>query len=305
MALAPMIFNGSSHPLLAQEVAYLLGTPLGKRDLHFFPDQEIYVRIQEQVQGRKVFLLQSLGTDSNVQLMELFILIDAFKRASVESLTVVLPYYAYARQDRIGNPGEAISAKLIANLLVRAGADNLITMDLHSEQIEGFFDIPVIQLLSQSVLISALSSLNLQDCVVVAPDKGGIKIASAYAKKLNAPLALVEKDRMDSFHVEMRLFVGDVKGKTVLLTDDMCSTAGTLVNAAKVCADYGAKRIIAAIGHGLFMGSALEKIEKSPIELLFATNSVPLPENATPHPKIRIVSIASLLAEAIGHFNLP
>lgn len=305
MTLAPLIFNGSSHPFLAEEVAGLLGTSLGKRELHFFPDKEIYVEILEQVQGRNVFILQSLGDDPNVHMMELFILLDAFKRASAESITVVLPYYAYARQDRIVSPGQAISAKLVADLLVKAGADNLITMDLHSEQIEGFFDIPVKQLLSQSLLISCCSSLNLQDIVVVAPDKGGIKIASGYAKKLNVPLALVEKERLNSFKVEMRLFVGDVKGKTVLLTDDMCSTAGTLVNAAKVCAEFGAKRIIAVVGHGLLIEDALEKIEQSPIELLITTNSIPLSESAASHPKIKIVSIAPLLAEAIGHFNLP
>lgn len=304
MTLAPMIFNGSSHPLLAQEVAGLLGTPLGKRNLQLFPDQEISLEITEAVQGRHVFVLQSLGTDPNFHLIELFLILDALTRGSVASVTAVLPYYVYARQDRLDRPGVPITAKLIANLLTRAGAHGLITMDLHAEQIEGFFDIPVQHLLSCSLLIPYCATLGLENAVVVAPDKGGIKIAGAYAKKLNVPLALIDKERINPFEVKMRLFVGDVKNKTVLLTDDMCSTAGTLVNAAKVCAELGAKRIIAVVGHGLFIDSALDNIENSPIEMLITTNSLPCSEKVHAHPKIKIVSIAPLLAEAIGHFNL-
>lgn len=297
-----MIFSGSSHPALAQELATLLGTSLGKQDLHFFPDKEIFFEILDGVQGRHICILQAVGTDPNVHLMELFIMLDALKRASAASLTVVMPYYSYARQDRVDKPGAPITAKLIADLLTCAGTNRLVTMDLHSEQIEGFFDIPVLHLLSRTLLIPYCISLQLEDVVVVAPDKGAIKIASAYAKELNAPLALLEKERIDSFHVEMRLFVGDVKDKTVLLADDMCSTAGTLVNAANVCAELGAKRIIAVVGHGLFIENALERIEKSPIEMLVTTNSIPIQDKVREHPKIRVVSIAPLLAEAIGHF---
>jgi ribose-phosphate pyrophosphokinase len=305
MTATPLIFSGSSHPNLAKEIASLLGTSLGKRDLRLFPDQEIFVELLEHVQGHHVFVIQSLGADPNFYLMELFIILDALKRASAASLTVVAPYYGYARQDRLDKIGVPITAKLVANLMTCAGTDSLITMDLHSEQIEGFFDIPVHHLSSRQLLIPYCSSLDLEDLVIVAPDKGGIKIASSYAKQLNVPIALVDKERIDSFHVEMRLFVGDVKNKTVLLPDDMCSTAGTLVNAANVCAQLGAKRIIAVVGHGLFIGEAIEKIAQSPIEMLITTNSIPLSEKVHHHPKIQVVSIAPLLAEAIGHSHLP
>lgn len=303
MTPAPLIFDGTSHPLLAQEVAAILGTSLGKRDLHLFPDGEIYLEIKEVVQSHPVFVLQSLGTNPNDHLMELLLLIDALKRSAVESVSVVLPYYAYARQDRQDKPGTPISAKLVANLLSRAGVDRLITMDLHSEQIEGFFDIPVQNLLSYQLLIPHCSSLGLKDLVVVAPDKGGIKFAGVYAKQLDVPLALIDKERMSPYEVETRLFVGDVKNKTVLLTDDMCSTGGTLVSAAKVCAEQGATRIIAVVGHGLFIGDALENIEDSPIEMLITTNSIPCDDRISGHSKIRIVSIAPLLAAAISRLN--
>lgn len=303
MALAPLVFNGSSHPLLAQEVAALLGTQLGKRNIRHFPDEEISLEIAEAVQGHHVFVMQSLGVDPNFYFMELFLFLDALKRASVESITVVLPYYAYARQDRIDRPGVPITAKLMANLLTRAGTDRLITMDLHSEQIEGFFDIPVHHLFSHTLLIPYCFSLGLRDLVVVAPDKGGIKIAGNFAKQLDAPLALIDKERISPFDVDMRLFVGNVKDKTVLLTDDMCSTGGTLVSAAKVCTQLGAKRVIAAVGHGLFIGDALETIEKSSIEMLITTNSIPCSEAVHAHPKIRIVSIAPLLSGAISHLK--
>lgn len=299
--MAPIIFSGSSHPDLAHEISTLLATPLGKMDLHLFPDHEIFVEILEPVRRREVYVLQTLGENPNIQFMELLIILDALKRADAASITVVIPYLAYTRQDRVDKPGEPITAKLIANLLTQAGAKRLITMDLHSEQIEGFYDIPVQQLLSRKLFLSYCESLELKNVVVVAPDKGGIKIASAYARDLDVPLALIDKERIDSFQVEMRLFVGDVKGKTVLLPDDMCSTAGTLVNAANVCAKMGARRIIAIVGHGLFIEDAMKKIEKSPIEMVLTTNSIPIRENISKHPKIRVISIAPLLAKEMGH----
>ncbi len=299
MTATPLLFSGSSHPHLAHEIITCLGTSLGKRNLRLFPDREIVVEILESVQGRDICVLQSLGEKPNLYLMELFLILDALKRASAASITVILPYFAYARQDRLDKPGVPISAKLVANLLTQAGADHLITMDLHSEQIEGFFDIPVHHLLSRTLLIPYCASLELEDVVIVAPDKGGIKIASAYARELEAPIALIDKERIDSFQVEMRLFIGNVNRKTVLLPDDMCSTAGTLVNAAHVCAEQGAKRIIAVVGHGLFIDNALEKIEKSSIEMVVTTNSISIPDHIRTHPKIRVVSIAPLLAKAI------
>lgn len=294
-----LIFNGSSHPFLGVELSEHLGVSLGKRDLHLFPDGEISLAILEPVQGTPVYVLQSLGIDPNFHLMELFILIDALKRSSAEKVTVILPYYAYARQDRQDRPGAPITAKLLANLLTLAGADRLIVLDLHSEQIEGFFDIPVEHLQSHRVLIPYCKKLHLEDVVVVAPDKGGIRIAGIYAKELNAPIALIDKERLNPFEVEMRLFVGNVKDKTVLLVDDMCSTGGTLVNAAKVCSDLGARKIIAAVGHGLLIGQSVEDIENSKIELLVTTNTLPVSDKVQSHPKIHVVSIAPLLAEAI------
>lgn len=302
MAATPLIFSGSSHPILANEIVAYFGKVLGKRNLQLFPDGEIFVEIQEAVQGHDVYVFQSLGQNPNFYMMETLIILDALKRASAASITVILPYYAYARQDRINKPGTPITAKLIADLLTNAGADQLITMDLHAEQIEGFFDIPVQHLLSKELLVSHCESfLRFDNSVVVAPDKGAIKIAGAYAKELNVPLALIDKERIDSFQVSMRLFVGDVKGKTVILPDDMCSTGGTLVSAAYICAELGANRIIAVVSHGLFIEDALEKIEKSPIEMLIVTNSIPMSDKVSKHPKIRIVSIAPLFAEAITH----
>lgn len=304
MLAPPIIFSGSSHPILAREIATLSGMSLGKQELRHFPDQEIFFEILESVQGRHVFVVQSLGSNPNIHCMELFIILDALKRASAASITTILPYYAYARQDRLDKPGTSITAKLLADLLTQAGTTHLITMDLHSEQIEGFFDIPVQHVLSRTLLIPyCAASLQLEDLVVVAPDKGGIKIGSAYAQELGAPLALIDKERIDSFHVNMRLIIGDVKDKTVLLPDDMCSTAGTLVKAASLCAQLGAKRIIAVVGHGLFTGDAIEKIERSPIEQVISTNSIAIPDSICNHPKIHVVSIASLLAEAIKTRN--
>lgn len=304
MISIPLIFSGSSHPVLIREITSILGASLGRKNLYLFPDREIFVEILDCVQGEDVFVFQSLGENPNIHLMELFIILDALKRASASSITVLLPYFAYARQDKIKRPGMPITAKLVANLLTQAGTDHLITMDLHSEQIEGFFDIPVQQLLSRSLLIPYCKGLNIDNIVVVAPDEGGIKIASAYAEKLKAPLALIDKERIDSFQVEMRLFVGNVKGKSVLLVDDMCSTAGTLINAANICVNLGAERIIAVVGHGLFVEHALEKIQQSPIEMLIVTNSVPMPEEMSKYPKVHIISIAPLLVEAIKNFRI-
>lgn len=296
----PIIFGGSSHPALAREIADLANIPLGKIHLQAFPDGELYVEILEPVAGQDVYVLQSLGFDPNVNLMELLLIIDAIKRAGAASITAILPYYAYARQDRIDKPGTAISAKLIANLLTVAGVNRVITMDLHSEQIEGFFDFPVEHLLTRTLMIPYCASLKLDDAVVVAPDKGGIKIASAYAKELDLPIALIDKVRVDSFRVEMHLFIGEVAGRTVILPDDMCSTGGTLISAAEECARLGARRIIALAGHGLFTGQALEKIERSPIEMVITTNSVPTKDKVRKNPKVKVISVASLFAKAIS-----
>lgn len=285
MPLPPILFTGSSNPDLANEVAQLLNIPLGKLDRRLFPDKEIHIQLLEPVQKRHVFVMQSFFDDPNIHLMEMLIIIDALKRGGAETITAVIPYYGYARQDRIDKPGVPVTAKLIADILTQAGAGRVITLDLHSEQIEGFFDIPVDHLLSSSLIIDYCINLRLENAVVVAPDKGGIKLATAYSRKLGLPIALIDKERVDPFHVKMLLFVGDVAGKTVLLPDDMCTTGNTMVNAANACIELGAKRIIAIAGHGLFVGKALEIIETSPIELLIVTNSVKISDEVRQHKK--------------------
>lgn len=295
-----MIFSGSSHPILGYEIAEHANIVLGKRNLHLFPDGEIFVEILEHIQGRDIFLFQSLGENPNFYLMETLIILDALKRGAAASITVVFSYYAYARQDRMNKPGTPITAKLLADLLVSAGATQLIALDLHSESIEGFFDIPVYHITSYPLLIRYCETLvSLKNTAVVGPDKGAVKVASAFAKKLGVPLALIDKERIDSFKVEMKMLIGDVRGKTVILTDDICSTGGTLVTAAKICEELGAKRILATVSHGLFIEDALDKIENSPIELIIVTNSVPMSEKIANHPKVRLISVASLLGEVI------
>jgi len=299
MNLPPLLFTGSSNPDLANKIAGLLDLPLSERNLHFFPDKEIFIEILTSVQERETFVIQSLFADPNIYLMELLIMIDALKRGAARSITAIIPYYGYARQDRMIKPGMSITAKLVADLLTCAGATKIITLDLHSEQIEGFFNIPVEHLLSRAILVNYCKKLELENAVVVAPDKGGIKIAGAYSRDLNWPMALIDKERIDSFRVEMHLFVGEVSGKTVILTDDMCSTAGTLVSAAEICMELGAKRIIALVGHALFVENALKNIRNSPIERVISTDSIQVLEEVSRDPKVNIVSVASLFAEAI------
>lgn len=296
----PILLSGSSHPDLAREIASLTGFELGAVELVTFPDEETYVRIETPVFHREAIVVQSLVFDPNRYFVELLLIIDALKRAAVSKVTLLIPYLGYARQDRVDRPGAPISAKLLANMLERVGADRVITMDLHSEQVEGFFDIPVIHERSRDLLIPYCRALNLGEAVVVSPDKGGIKMASQFAKQLGFPLALIDKDRFDPFTVGMHYFVGDVSGKAVIIPDDMCSTGGTLVNAANECAQLGAKKVIAVVGHGLFIGKAIDKIGASAIELVVTTNSVPLSDKVKTHPKFAVVSIAQLLSRHLS-----
>jgi len=301
--LDPLLFSGSSNVDLATQIAHLLQIPLGKRELRFFPDQEIFVEILEPVQGRETFVIQSLFNDPNIHLMELLIMVDALKRAGANSITAILPYFGYARQDRMVRSGMSIAAKLVADLLICSGVTKIITLDLHSEQIEGFFDIPVEHLLSRSILVQHCQTLAIENAVIVAPDKGGVKIASGFSRDLNWPMALIDKERLDPFHVEMRFFVGNVANKTVILTDDICSTAGTIINAAQTCKALGAKKIIALIGHALFVKDALDHLQNSPIELIVTTDSVQVTDTIKKHDKIQIVSVAPLFIPAIQKIN--
>jgi len=294
-----VLFSGSAHPVLAQEMAKCLGISLGHADLSQFPDGEISVQILDSVRGRDVFVMQPIALDPNYYLMELLIMLDALKRASAKSITAVIPYYGYCRQDRKDKFRVPITAKLIANMLAGAGASRVLTMDLHASQLQGFFDVPVDNLYGRPQLIEAIRTCNLENCIVVAPDIGSVKLARAFASEMGVDFAIVDKHRKTSTDVEVYTLIGDVKGKDVLLADDMCSTGGTLVSAAKACQEKGANRIFAAVTHGLFVGHSVENIEHSPIEKVLTTNTIPITERLNRSTKIEFVSVANSFAQAI------
>jgi ribose-phosphate pyrophosphokinase len=305
IAETALLFCGSSHPKLGQKLAQELGSPLGAMDLKQFPDGESFVQILENVRGRDTFVLQSIALNPNFFLMELLIIADALRRASARSIVAVIPYFGYSRQDRKDKPRVPITAKLIANLLVEAGVTRLLTIDLHAGQLEGFFDIPVDHLHSRKTLLSGLKNtlhldMNRERCVVVAPDIGSIKLARRFAKELGTDLAVIEKERISPTTVVETTLIGNISGKDILLTDDICSTATTIVAAAELCRNRGAKRIVAAITHGILVGDALARIEKSPIESLLITDTIPQNSDVTTNcHKQQIVSIAPLLGQAI------
>lgn len=288
------LFAGTSHPELAQQIASCLGISLGKARIEMFPDGEIGAHVLESIRGRDVFIVQSIARHPNFYLMELLILVDAMKRASARSIIAVIPYYGYARQDRRGKEREPITAKLVADLLQTTGVTRVLTMDLHTEQIQGFFDIPVDNLYARPLIVEALAKQKVD--VVVAPDIGSIKLARSYAEALRVDLAIVDKRRVSAKHVEMSALIGDVKDKNVLLVDDMCSTGGTLKTAARVCKHSGAKLIWAAVTHGLFVGNGL--IEDSGIERIVMSNTVPAPETIDQN-HLEIVTVAPLFGKAI------
>ncbi len=289
------LFAGTSHPELAQQIASCLGLSLGKTLIETFPDGEIGARILESVRGQDVFIVQSIARDPNFYLMELLILVDAMKRASARSIIAVIPYFGYARQDRRGHAREPITAKLVADLLQVAGVTRVLTMDLHTEQVQGFFDIPVDNLYAKPLLLEAIGGLGLSQYVVVTPDIGSIKLARSYAEALKVDLAIVDKRRVTAHQVEMAAIIGDVQGKDVLLVDDMCSTGETLRTAAKICLSRGAKRIFAVVTHGLFVGEGLKESE---IEKFIVSNTIPIVDSVL-REKLESVSVASLFGLAI------
>jgi len=295
----PLLFSGSCHPALAEEVATFLGLELGKVAIERFPDGEISLQIQESVRGRDIFVVQSVALNPNYFLMELLVMIDALKRASARSIVAVIPYFGYCRQDRKDKARVPITAKLVANMLVTAGVTRVLTMDLHSMQVQGFFDCPVNNLHGRVVLIPAVKALGLRDLVVVTPDVGSIKLARDIANQLGVEFAIVDKDRINASHVAVTTVIGDVAGRDVLLADDMCSTAGTMLSAAKACREKGARKIVAAVSHGLFVGSSLERIEQGPVDLVLYCNTIPADGRLASATKLRSVSVASLFGRAI------
>ena len=297
------IFTGNSNPALAKEIVRYLKMPLGKVQVGAFSEGEISVKIDENIRGKDVFIVQSTSPPPNKNLMELLILIDAARRASAKRITAVLPYFGYARQDRKDQPRVPITAKLVANLLTTAGADRVLTVDLHAGQIQGFFDIPLDHLFAITTFVDYFAKLKLKNITVVSPDVGGIKMARAYAKRLNASLAIVDKRRVSGEDIEVMNILGEeeIKGKNAVIIDDLVATAGSLVEAASALKKKGAKEIYAAITHPVLSGPAKKRIADSPIKTLFVTNSIPL--NGKGNKKIKVLSIAPLLAEAIKRIH--
>jgi ribose-phosphate pyrophosphokinase len=264
-----------------------------------FSDGEVYLQFQENVRGADVFLIQPTCAPVDHHLMQLLLMIDAAKRASADRITAVLPYYGYARQDRKDKPRVPISAKLVASLLERAGADRIMAMDLHAAQIQGFFDVPVDHLFSAPVMIDYFKPLNVPDLTVVSPDAGGVERARAFGKRMNSPLAIIDKRREEANVAEVMNVVGEVEGRNCLLVDDLIDTAGTLVKGAEALLEQGAKSVSACATHAVLTGPAVERIEESPLKEVLFTNSIPLPEEAKGSSKIKSLSVAPLLARAI------
>lgn len=296
------IFTGNSHPELAEEIADILGLPLGKSKVSTFSDGEISVDIGETVRGADVFLVQSTSSPVNNNLMELLIMIDAFKRASAGRITVVMPYYGYARQDRKAKSRDPITAKLVADLLTAAGAHRVLTMDLHASQIQGYFNIPVDHLLGSPILAKYFVEKGFDetdDVVVVSPDLGSVTRARNFADKLHAPIAIIDKRRPKANVSEIMNIIGDINGKRCILIDDMIDTAGTIANAANALKDLGAKNVYACCTHGVLSGPAFERINNSAIEELVMLNTIKLPEEKEDLVKFKAISVAPLFAEAI------
>jgi ribose-phosphate pyrophosphokinase len=293
------VFSGSAHPDLTKEIADHLGIPVGQARLRRFPDTEVSFQIDENIRGTDVFVVQPTCTPVDEHLVELLIMIDAFRRSSAARITAVMPYYGYARQDRKDKPRVPISAKLVANLLSAAGTNRVLTMDLHKAQIQGFFDIPVDHLFAAPVIIDYLARLRYPRLTIVAPDAGGAERARAYAKRLGAELAVVDKRRSDDGTAEVMNVIGDVAGHTCILQDDIVDTAGTMQKAAAALMAEGAERVLAAAVHGVLSGPALDRIEQSAIEKLIVTNTIPLRGERARHEKVVMLSVARLLAQAI------
>ena len=298
------IFSGNSNPRLAEKICEGLGVPLGTAKVKTFSDGEIQVEIGENVRGRDVYVIQSTCAPTNNLLMELLVMIDALKRASAATITAVIPYYGYARQDRKAAPRTPITAKLVADLITTAGADRVVTIDLHAGQIQGFFNIPVDNLYAAPVILSYIKKrFEGEQIVMVTPDAGGTERARAFAKRLGCTLAVIDKRRTGPNVAEVMHLIGDVRDKTAIILDDMIDTAGTLTQAAKALKDNGAKAIYACATHGVLSGPAIERINNSEIEEVVLTDTIPLGDKEPQTTKVRMLSVASLLAEAIKRIH--
>ena len=293
------VFSGSAHPQLTKEIADFLGIPVGQARLRRFPDSEVSFQIDENIRGTDVFIVQPTSNPVDEHLMEMLIMVDAFRRSSAARITAVIPYYGYARQDRKDKPRVPISAKLVANLLSAAGTNRVLTMDLHKAQIQGFFDIPVDHLFAAPVIIEYLSRLNYPKLTIVSPDAGGAERARAYAKRIDAELAIIDKRRSEDGSAEVMNVIGDVQGRTCILQDDIIDTAGTIQKGASALKAAGAERVLACAVHGVLSGPAIDRIENSPLDQLIVTNTIPLGSNAQQCKKIVVLSVARLLGQAI------
>ena len=293
------LFSGTAHPALTAEIGEFLGVSIGHARLQRFPDTEVSFQIDENIRGTDVFIVQPTCADVDRNLIEMCVMIDAFRRSSASRITAVIPYYGYARQDRKDKPRVPISAKLVANLLSAAGANRVLTMDLHKAQIQGFFDIPVDHLFAAPVIIEHLARLNYPDLTIVAPDAGGAERARAYAKRLGGELAVVDKRRGDDNKPEVMNVIGDVNGRTCIIQDDIIDTAGTIEKAAQALKDEGAARVLGCAVHGVLSGPAIGRIERSALEELIVTNTIPMTPERASCGKIRVLSVARLLGQAI------
>ena len=294
-----LVFSGRANQTLTGEICEYMDVPLGKTVIRDFSDKEIYVRIEENVRGGDVFVVQSTCFPGNTNLMELLIMIDALRRSSAKRITAVIPYYGYARQDRKNEPRVPITSKLVADLVVTAGADRVLTVDLHAGQIQGFFNIPLDHLFAINVLIDYIKEQKLKDLIVISPDAGGVERARAYAKRLNSSLAIIDKRRDIPNEAKAMNIIGDVKGKIAFIVDDMIDTAGTLMEATDALLGAGAREVHACCSHPVLSGPAGERITRSPIKTVITTNTIPLNGELEKNSKIKVLSVASLLGEAI------
>jgi ribose-phosphate pyrophosphokinase len=300
-SLEMKIFTGNAHPALARDICHYLGVPLGDATVSSFPDGETFVKINDNIRGRDVFVIQPTCPPTNQNLMELLIMVDAARRASAARITTVIPFFGYARQDRKDQPRVPITAKLVANLLAAAGVDRVLTMDLHAQQLQGFFDIPVDHLHALPVMVRHIKTLGIENLIVVSPDVGGVKMASAYATALGTRLAIVVKQRKSATETEASHIIGEVEGKNVLIVDDLTETAGTLTSAARILKAHGALEIYAGVSHAVLTDLAVERLKDSDLKELISTNSVPA--RFTPGSRVTALSVAALLGEGIRRIH--